>query len=181
MRIIRLHEIDGTTHRGVFLAPQCLARMIGHLDDVGRKQAGNIGGGCTPQLSLQVGLPPDQGKPNIAEFARRGHRRRYGYRGPAVAAHGVDGNMEQRRHSASKKPGPRANGGRQMRLILRPLPRPPWSEAPCGHGRTPRGKFDDANESPRSWRRSTPRVEAARSGSDACRAWMGFFCFSELP
>src|SRR6202035_2887658 len=104
-----------------------------------------------------------------------------GYRGPAVAAHGVDGNMEQRRQGASKSPSGARIAADNQGFILRPLPRPPWSEAPCVRGKIPRGKFGDGNESPRSWRRSTPRARAARNESDACRAWMGFFCFSELP
>jgi len=49
-------------------APQGLARMIVHLDDVGRKQAGHVGRECAAQLALQVGLPSDQGKPHVAEF-----------------------------------------------------------------------------------------------------------------
>ena len=114
MRDIGLDQIDGTAHRRISLASQRLTRMIGHLDDVGREQAGHVGGECTPELALQVGLPPDQSEANVAEFMGGRHRRRHGNRGTAVAAHGVDGNMEQRRHGASEKPGRRANRRRRV-------------------------------------------------------------------
>src|SRR5882672_1369567 len=66
---------------------------------------------CAVAINAPVlpALPHDQGKPYIAEFTGCGQRRRNGYRGPVIAAHGVDVNMEQRRHSASKKHERRAD------------------------------------------------------------------------
>jgi hypothetical protein len=49
---------------------------------------------------LQVGLPARQRKSHVAKFTGRRKRRRNGDRGTPVAAHGVDGNMERRRHGA---------------------------------------------------------------------------------
>ncbi len=34
----------GAAHRGIFLAPQGFARMIGHFDHIGRVQTGHVAG-----------------------------------------------------------------------------------------------------------------------------------------
>ena len=78
--------------------------MIGHLDHIGREQAGDVGRRRARQFALQIGLPAGQGEAHVAEFAGRGERRRHGNRRSSVAAHGVDGNMERRRHGARDSP-----------------------------------------------------------------------------
>jgi hypothetical protein len=74
--------------------------MIGHLDHILRKQAGYICRRRTLQLALQISLPAGQGETHLAKFACRRKRRRNGNRRTPIAAHGVDGNMERRRHGA---------------------------------------------------------------------------------
>ena len=94
----RLDEVEGAAHGGVFLAPQGLAWMIVHLHHLLGEQAFDVRplGGRDPMLEL--GPPADQREPDARKFCGSREGGRHANRRPAVAAHGVDGNVKGRGH-----------------------------------------------------------------------------------
>jgi hypothetical protein len=70
--------------------------MVGHLDDLCGEQALDVRG-ARPGV-LEIGLLADQGESNVRVHTRSRVSRRNTNRRPAIAAHGVDGNVKQRRH-----------------------------------------------------------------------------------
>ena len=56
LRIAGLDQIERAPHRGVLLAAQRLARVIGHFNDLGGEQAAHVGGICRSRRGAQAEL-----------------------------------------------------------------------------------------------------------------------------
>jgi hypothetical protein len=67
MRLVRLDQIERAAHRGVLLAPQCLARVIGHLDHLGGEDAVDVRELRGGDLPVELRPSADQGEPHVRE------------------------------------------------------------------------------------------------------------------